>query len=216
MNISIEWLSGLLGFFLTLAIFSYLIGDNPLFRLAVHLFVGASSGYIAALVFRQVWLNQLLLPLLNPQTDTLMRLWLLLSLLLAVLLLAKVSSRLSTLGTPSAAILSGIAAALVIAGALQGTIFPQLIASAAPFSSTNTLDIWIQGAIVVLGTIGTLAYFHFGADRALRRRGWIRILGWIGLLFLGLTFGALFATLYSSALTALIERIHAIISFILP
>ncbi|MFO3795674.1 MAG: hypothetical protein ACK8QZ_00045 [Anaerolineales bacterium] len=216
MNISIEWLSGLLGFLLTLAIFSYLIGDNPLFRLVVHLFVGASSGYIAALIFRQVWLNQLLLPLLNPQTDTLMRFWLLLSLLLAVLLLAKVSARLNTLGTPSAAILSGIAAALVMVGALQGTIFPQLPASAAPFASTNTPDTWVQGAIALVGTIGTLVYFHFGADRALRRGGWVRVLSWIGLLFLGLTFGALFASLYSSALTALIERIHALISFIFP
>ena len=53
-------------------VFSYLIGDNPLFRIAVYLFIGVSSGYAATvvwhhvlvpklLVFRRVDPNQLLL-----------------------------------------------------------------------------------------------------------------------------------------------------------
>lgn len=216
MNFSIEWLNALLGFILTLIIFSYLLGDNPLFRLAIHLFIGVSTGYIAAVSFQQVWLEQLIRPLFIVQGDPTARLWILLPLLLAILLLAKISPNLSGLGTPSIAILSGIAAALVIVGALQGTLIPQVQAGTAAFSPSNSPEFWLQGLIVLLGTIGTLAHFHFGADRALRQRGWIRFLGWIGLIFLGVTLGALFAALYSSTLTALIERLNALISFLMP
>ena len=35
---------------LTLMVFSYLIGDNPLFRIAVYLFIGVSSGYAATVM----------------------------------------------------------------------------------------------------------------------------------------------------------------------
>jgi hypothetical protein len=215
MNLPVEWLNALLGFVLTLAIFSYLLGDNPLFRLTIHLFVGVSSGYIAAIIFRQVWLHQLFQPLLNPQTDVLLRAWLLFSLLLAVFLLTKISPRLGSIGTPAAAILSGIAAGLMITGAVQGTLIPQLQATAAAFDPSRPLDTWLDGLILLVGAISTLAYFHFGADQSLRRRWWIRVLASSGLIFLGLTLGALFAALYSSTLTALIERLDTLISFFL-
>ena len=50
---SIEVISAVVGFFLTVMIFSYLIGDNPLFRIAVYLFVGVASGYAAAVIVRK-------------------------------------------------------------------------------------------------------------------------------------------------------------------
>jgi hypothetical protein len=48
MTISIEFISALIGLVLTLMIFSYLLGDNPLFRFAIYLFIGVASGYAAA------------------------------------------------------------------------------------------------------------------------------------------------------------------------
>ena len=48
---SIEFISAFVGLILTLMIFSYLIGDNPLFRIAVYLFIGVSSGYAATVVW---------------------------------------------------------------------------------------------------------------------------------------------------------------------
>lgn len=219
MTLSVEWVSGLISFVLTLAILSYLIGDNPLFRLVTHLFVGVSAGYIAAVVFTQVWMNRLLLPLTDPRLGLGERLWLLLSLFLAVLLLTKISYRLGVLGTPVLALLSGIAAALVIGGAVQGTLLPQAQAATAPFSPTSPLETWLQGTLMLLGTIGTLAYFHFGVRATspnARPRLWLRLPGWIGAIFLGITLGSLFTALYSTALTALIERLNSILTFLLP
>ena len=40
-----------LAFVLTLLTLSYLIGDNPLFRFAIHLFVGVASGIAVVIAF---------------------------------------------------------------------------------------------------------------------------------------------------------------------
>ena len=63
MVISLDLVAGILGFIFTLLIFSYLIGDNPLFRVAIYIFIGVSSGYIAAVALWQVIIPRLLYPL---------------------------------------------------------------------------------------------------------------------------------------------------------
>ena len=39
---------------LTIMVLSYIIGDNILFRLAVHIFIGVASGYAAVLILYNV------------------------------------------------------------------------------------------------------------------------------------------------------------------
>ncbi len=60
----LDLISGVLSFLFTLLIFSYLLGDNPLFRIAVYIFVGVSSGYVAAVVWWQVIWPRLIYPLI--------------------------------------------------------------------------------------------------------------------------------------------------------
>jgi hypothetical protein len=55
----------LIGFVLTLMVLSYIIGDNFLFRLAIHIFIGVASGYAAVLIISNVIWNQVLVPLLQ-------------------------------------------------------------------------------------------------------------------------------------------------------
>ena len=46
--------------FLTLSIFSYLYGDNPFYKIAEHIFVGVSAGYIFTITFWDtIWPNLL-------------------------------------------------------------------------------------------------------------------------------------------------------------
>ena len=47
---SIDLLSAILGLIFTLMVFSYLLDDNPLFRVAVYIFIGVSAGYAATVV----------------------------------------------------------------------------------------------------------------------------------------------------------------------
>ena len=43
---------------MTLCILSYLYGDNPFYKIAEHIFVGVSAGYIFALTWwDQIWPN---------------------------------------------------------------------------------------------------------------------------------------------------------------
>jgi len=53
------------GLILTLMIFSYLFGDNLLFRIATYIFVGVASGYVVTMVVYQVILPRLIWPLLK-------------------------------------------------------------------------------------------------------------------------------------------------------
>ena len=58
----INLITGVISFLFTLLIFSYVLGDNPLFRIAIYIFVGVSSGYIAAVACWQVIMPRLIPP----------------------------------------------------------------------------------------------------------------------------------------------------------
>ena len=84
-----DLIAGFIAFIFTLFIFSYLIGDNPLFRIAVYIFVGVSAGYVASVACRQVIWPDLLVPLI---TGTFAQKPLLaIPLILSVLLLTRIS-----------------------------------------------------------------------------------------------------------------------------
>src|SRR5687767_11749179 len=54
--------SGLASLVFTLMIFSYVIGDNFLFKLALYIFTGVSAGYIASVSWQQVLWPKLFSP----------------------------------------------------------------------------------------------------------------------------------------------------------
>jgi hypothetical protein len=75
-----------------------------------------------------------------------------------------------------------------------------------------------KGSAILLGVFTTLIYFHFGAHQTLgqapSRPKWLGALAWVGQIFIAITLGAMFAGVYSAALTALIERVTFIRNFI--
>ena len=108
---SIELISALVGLILTLMVFSYLIGDNPLFRVAVYLFIGVASGYAATVVWHYVLIPRLaqLLTAFNPFS--------LVPLILGVTLLAKLLPRIAWIGNFAMAVLVGVGAAAAVGAA---------------------------------------------------------------------------------------------------
>ena len=221
----LDLITGALSFLFTLMIFSYLIGANPLFRIGVHIFVGVSAGYIAAIAFWQVLWARLIYPLIDASTSPMDKAFLAVPLLLSVLILMKVSPRLAGLGSVAMAFLVGVGAAVTIAGAVSGTLIPQMLGTINAFDmnlaaaqNINVFEALLNGAFILAGVIFSLSYFHFGAkpqsDGSMRRLGFIEIMAWVGRIFIGITLGAIFAGLYSAALTAFIERINSLINFI--
>jgi len=224
MNLGLTDLVGaILGFVLTLMVVSYVIKDNALFRLAVHIFIGVAAGYATVLVIYNVLWYQLLVPLLN---NPLKQLSLVAPpLLMGIWLLTKASPRLSRVGSPVVAFLVGVGAATAISGAISGTLFPQVGATINLFDlgatglSGSKLLGWVVNALLILiGTITSLAYFHFGVrsrgDQTAQRPLWIEILSQIGQVFIAVAFGTLFAGAYAAALAALVERISFVWKFL--
>ena len=213
---------------LTMMVLSYLIGDNPLFRIASHLFVGVAAGYAGALAVRSVLWPGLIQPVLQAGIGGLMNpaavLTLLVPAFLAFLLLLKVVPGASRLGTFSTAFLVGVGAAVVVGGAITGTLIPQSLAAmgtlnpgvASPQTGETGVERVVNVIIVLVGTISTLAYFRF----TLRRRpaGEARPAGPIGLLgkglsalgrsFIALAFGVMYAGAMSATLLILTQRIQ--------
>ncbi len=211
-----DLIAGFAAFLFTLFIFSYLIGDNLLFRIAIYIFVGVSAGYVASVAFRQVIWSDLFFPLITG--TSVQKALLTIPLILSALLLTKVSPRLTQLGMPTMALLVGVSAAVAVGGAVTGTLFPQITATINMFdarsasSAAQFLNMILNGALILAGVTTTLVYFHFGArttkDGSVRRFGLIELIAFIGSIFLAITLGVLFAGVYSAALTALIDRLH--------
>lgn len=206
--------SGIASLVFTLMIFSYVIGDNFLFRIALYIFTGVSAGYIASVAWWQVLLPKLFIPLLTGSTQQ--AILLIVPLFGIFMILMKVSPKLAGIARLAMAFIVGAGAAVTIAGALRGTLIPQVNGTINAFAPTPNLFVLINGFAILLGTMLTLIYFHFGAraraDGSVHRLGIIEILAWLGRFFVGVTLGVLFAGVYAASLTALIERISSIIN----
>jgi hypothetical protein len=218
-------LGAIIGFILTVMVLSYIIGDNVLFRLAVHIFIGAASGYAAVLIIYNVLWYQVLVPILQIfATSNLEGLLPYMvrvapAILLGLWMMTKLSPRLSRYGTPVLAFLTGVGAATVIAGAVLGTIFPQVGATAnlldknyAPAEIGSLVGWFINGLVIIVGTITTLIYFQSGTKKneegvPAPRPVVLEYLSNIGQGFIIITMGVLFTGVYLAALTALVNRI---------
>ena len=211
MRLSPDLIWMVVSFALTVCIFSYLFGDNPLFRFATALLIGVSAGYLAVVIVYNVIISKLVVPLLQGSFLALVPLF------LSGLLLTKLSPKLSKLGNLPMAYLVGVGAAIAIGGSLLGTLFTQVkgaIDTFNPVAAAATIDqkwmLILEGGFTFLGTIATLVYFNFSAKEKKgndpQRPPAVRVFAVIGRFFIAITLGAVFAGIMTSTVTALIER----------
>jgi uncharacterized membrane protein YjfL (UPF0719 family) len=199
------------GFVLTLMVFSYLLGDNFLYRLAVYLFVGLVAGYVAI-----VTVESILLPWLDAgfgdETDSASALIALIPVLFVALLLLKTSPRFAPYGNFAIGLLIGVGAAVAVAGALAGTLLPLSRATAAEGSRDDLLN----GAVILFGVICSLIYFQYVARRTPEgpgERGLVsRTLGTVGQGFIVVTLGALYGAAIITSLTIFSERVSFLLT----
>lgn len=201
------------GFFLSLMVLSYLISDNFMFRLAIHLFIGVAAGYAAVMIIYQVVLPKLVLPVMWGGTEMV---WALIPWLLALLLVMRLFPKVSRAGNIPLGFMVGVASAVIIGGALLGTLSTQITSVINMFDLEGQVNgkFWsfVEGVYVLFGTVSTLLYFQFftpkeqpGKPNTLSKVfGSVR---YIGQIFLSMTLGALFAGAYLTALMAVISRV---------
>jgi hypothetical protein len=195
------------GAVLTLLILSYVLGDNPLYRFALHLFIGALVGYSLGVALRLL-LTNLFDPLLQREYIIVV------PVILAVFLLLKGLRRYAYLGNLSVAYLVGVGAAVALSGALFGTLLPQVEATGRAFAASPRL--WARPLIVLVGSATTLMAFTFLGRQARSGVGslWARVVAvgaWIGRWFLVIALGVTFAGAVTAALSVLIGRVQHLI-----
>lgn len=209
------WL--LFSFILTIMVFSYIFGDNPLFRIATYLFIGVASAYVFVLIFYQVLIPKLIMPIFTG--DTTQRIIQIIPLTLSILLFFKLFKRTSSVGNISLAFLVGSGSAVILTSAFSGTLLPMIDMITEPFS-LNSLNFQklIGGSILLLGAISSMLYFQFSTIQASDNQSiFSRFMHYsktVGTVFIGITLGSIFAGVIISSMLALIERLNFIITFI--
>jgi len=221
---SIDTIGTLVAALLTIMVMSYLIGDNLFFRLATYLFIGVAAGYAGTIAWHNVLRPGLVDPLLHDGFATLFEpstiVTLLIPWVLIVMLLFKLSPATSRIGTLPIALLVGVGAAVVVGGAVTGTLIPQSYAAMetldpsvqAPLTGETGAERLFNILVVLLGTISTLLYFRFSAKRMPSgkpdRSKLLEGFAYLGRLFISVTFGVMYAGALIATLVILTERIQ--------
>ena len=208
-----SWLAALL----TVAILSFAVGDNGLFRLAEHLFIGVAAGYAGGLVWNMALWPRLELLLGDPGQYWYYGVFF----VLGLLLLARGVRPLSGLADLPLALMFGTGAALALGGAVSGTLVPQIrasIISLSPSDYGQGVAGWTQAidaALLLLGTLTVLSAFHFTRQTpgAPGNPGLAVLLGMgqVGRKVLMIALGALFAGALLTFFTILTSRLHFLI-----
>ena len=220
--ISIDLLLGVVGFVLTLMVFSYIFGDNVFFRVALTILVGVSAGFTTA-----VMISKVLIPLLiNPLGSAVGWgwVWATVPLLLTILVALMLVPRLSHMGKVPLAFLAGVFAALTVFGVVRGTIAPQLLAITNQFSPQLLQDVgqpdWgriVWAVMVLLGVIAVMVSFQQftrKGNHGTTHPSLFDGINSIGQIFIGITLGAVFVTVFSTGLIALISRMTWLMNFV--
>lgn len=187
-----------LGAFLTLAIFSFLYKDNPVYKFAEHIFAGLTAGYYVALYLDTVLVQQLWIPMMNSN-----RWWLIVPCILGLLMFSRLSSRYSWLSRLGLAFVMGTTAGVFLMSELHGNVMGQMYGTMRIQSSGGEPD-YILTFIVTIGLLSTLIYFYFSKEH----RGVLGATARIGILFIMISFGAHFGYTVMGRISLLIGRVY--------
>jgi hypothetical protein len=203
----------LFAFILTIMVFSYIIGDNPVYRVAIHAFLGVAAGYMTVITLQGVIYPRLYLVYMAATSgDVVGAILLAVPFILSIFILLRVSGSLAPIGNVVIALMVGVGAALAIGGAIMGTIIPQVQAS---WSDTNSLLVWVPS---VLGTTLVLLYFLYtGRNNAAGHGERPRLLlpvTWAGQGFLTVVLAALYVGTLAATFTLLVERVGSMYLFV--
>lgn len=195
-------LETLLSLAITLVVFSYVLGDNLLYRLAIYIFVGVTAGVSAIVIVESV-----IVPLLTRSTGN--AILVILGFGLTLLLALRAIPLLRPLGNFTLAFLIAVGAAVAVIGAVTGTLLP--IAR----SAANTSSGFVNGIVILVGIVTSLAYFQYAARRTpdgrVQRGAITRVFSTIGEVFVVITLGAVYGAALVSSLSVLTGHLGSLL-----
>ncbi len=185
--------------FFTIALFSFLYKDNPVYKIAEHIFAGLSAGYYVGLIWDSVIVTQLWVPMTqNGQWQ------LIVPGILGFLMFARFSSKVSWISRFALAFVMGVTAGIFLVSQLHGLVLPQMQATMLPLVSDDGIGQTLLTIIVVIGVISTLVYFYFSKEHT----GALGVTAKVGIWFIMISFGAHFGYTVMGRVSLLIGRVQ--------
>lgn len=201
---------------LTLFIFSFLYKDNPLFKVAEHLYVGVSLGYTIVKAYDTVVMTLIVRPILDKGEWSLV-----IPVGIGMLMLARYVPQAAWLSRYAFAFIVGVGAGLAIPRTISSFILKQIedtvrpLMTAVPgdgltFSMTLLNPASNLNAIIILfGVVSVLFYFFFSVEHT----GAGKVVARAGIFFLMISFGAAFGYTVMARMSLLIGRLTDLIQF---
>ncbi|MBI4712757.1 MAG: hypothetical protein HY762_05590 [Planctomycetes bacterium] len=178
--------------FLTIAIYSFLYKDNPLYKAAEHLFVGVSVGYSIVILYFNVVSPRLLVPLFQEGD------WVLIfPALIGLLMVSRFFPKYDWLSRITIAFVLGISTGINLPLIIQASLLKQL--QGTMLAMTNLNDI-----LIVVGVFCVMIYFYFSSEH----KGIVNSVSKIGILFIMVGFGASFGYTVMARISLLIGRLE--------
>jgi hypothetical protein len=184
-----------LGALLTVATFSFLYRDNPIYKVAEHLVVGVGAGYFLVLLVYTTLKPKLFDALAEGH------LWYIIPGVLGVLMWLRFSRKLSWISRYSIAFYIGT----------SGVSIPLYMYNNVNRQVSSTLDLGmgfgslteVWGILIVLGTLAGLVYFFFSKAHKGAFGGFAKF----GILVLMIGFGASFGYTVMARISLFVQRI---------
>lgn len=187
---------------LTLAIFTFLYRDNPIYKMAEYILIGVSIGYILVITWSNTLMDRLFTPLAAGDQ------WhLILPLILGLMMFGRFHSKTSVLSRIPIAVLIGAGAGLAIPAMLYARTLLQLGATVRPMTDGSLMST-ISGLVVLVGVITTIVYFYFSREH----RGALGTAAKVGTWFLMIFFGTTFGYTVMSRMSIFIGRVDFLLS----
>jgi hypothetical protein len=200
---SVAWT--LVGGVVTLAIFSFLYKDNPLYKLAEHVAVGVSVGFLMVNYYYTVFMPKVWDNVVHKgQFDYLI------PLILGLLLYSRFVPKWGWISRLSLAFLLGAGSGMSIAPSLESRVLKQIEGTVAslvvlvPGNAWGTILQTLVSIFLVGGTIACLVFFLFSVEH----RGKVGKLAYFGRLCIMAGFGASFGYTVMARVSLLIGRIQ--------
>lgn len=203
--------------FMTIAILSYLYADNPFYKVAEHLFVGISIGYVIVIQYFEV-LKPNLIDRLGNEALGVSRLVYVIPLVLVAFLFLRLSKRFSWLARISIAFIIGIYAGVNVPAIANTDLVAQLgstIERVTTFATEvgdsrlgvgaalwNQWDKALGLFVLVVGMIAGLVYFFFSIEH----KGPVGAVARVGVWVLMVGFGASFGYTVQGRISLAIGR----------
>jgi len=213
----------ILQIFFTLAVFSFLYRDTPIYRFAEHAFVGVAAGYAVVVQFHTVFLPNLVRPLRDEGISGLMHhqvhtaaLLLVVPGILGFMIFFKFYDKYAWIARWPMAVVIGYYSGAAIVGSAQGDLIPQVQANILPFVKAGALGRFtadpglftlldvLYNPILIVGTFCCLVYFFFSKEH----RGVTGGTATIGIWFLMVSFGASYGSTVMTRVSLFLERAY--------